>query len=96
MPSLALRQDCTGCGACAYRCPKHCIHMEADKIGVAYPRIDDSACVDCHVCEKVCPIITPNLLMETRKCYAAWNNDEDERSKCVRRNCHSYISRSFD
>lgn len=51
MPSLALRQDCTGCGACAYRCPKHCIHMEADKIGVAYPRIDDSACVDCHVCE---------------------------------------------
>ena len=80
MPSLALRQDCTGCGACAYRCPKHCIHMEADKIGVAYPRIDDSACVDCHVCEKVCPIITPNLLMETRKCYAAWNNDEDERS----------------
>lgn len=51
--------------------------MEADRIGVVYPRIDDLACVNCHTCEKVCPIITLNLLVEIRKYYAL-NNNEDE------------------
>lgn len=47
MPSFALHQNCTSCGV-PHRCPKYCIHMEADKVGVVYPRIDDSVCADCH------------------------------------------------
>lgn len=33
-------KDCTGCGLCAARCPKHCIEMKPGFLGHLYPVID--------------------------------------------------------
>ena len=54
---LADQSLCTGCGACAARCPKHCISMRENAVGIVLPVIDTTACIGCHTCEKACPIL---------------------------------------
>lgn len=49
------KHDCCGCEACAQRCPKQCIAMRADHEGFLYPEVDMSHCINCGLCEKVCP-----------------------------------------
>ncbi len=57
MIQLSDKKDCCGCSACVQRCPKQCIRMVEDYEGFLYPQIDTSRCIDCGLCEKVCPII---------------------------------------
>ena len=54
------KKDCCGCTACASACPKNCIKMIEDNEGFKYPQLDKALCVDCGLCEKVCPIINTN------------------------------------
>lgn len=49
------KQHCCGCVACVQRCPKHCISLQEDAEGFLYPKVDLSLCIDCGLCEKVCP-----------------------------------------
>ena len=76
---LAAPDVCTGCGACAFRCPKHCIEMRENEIGIVLPVVDTSECIECHSCEKVCPILNKVDSCKPTIAYAAWSNDEDER-----------------
>lgn len=50
------KHDCCGCGACVQACPHSCISMHADKEGFLYPESDPGKCVNCNLCEKVCPV----------------------------------------
>lgn len=50
------KKRCTGCGACVWKCPKQCITWNIEELGFRYPVIDMSECVNCGVCENVCPI----------------------------------------
>ena len=71
------KEDCCGCGACAQRCPKHCISMVEDNEGFLYPKVDTSLCIDCGLCERVCPIINKKDARIPLEVYAAKNpNDE--------------------
>ena len=76
---LAGHEECTGCGACAFKCPKQCILMQEDRIGVVYPVIDTTTCIECHSCEKVCPVLNEVDSREAVAAYAAWSSDEEER-----------------
>lgn len=49
-------QSCTGCGACASVCPKHCVAMNEDAEGFLRPSVDESFCISCGACAKVCPV----------------------------------------
>lgn len=49
--------DCSGCTACATVCPAQCIDIYTDREGFKYPRTDPSQCINCNLCNKVCPII---------------------------------------
>ena len=51
------KKDCCGCGACMNACPHKCIDMVPDEEGFLYPFVDATKCVNCNLCEKVCPII---------------------------------------
>lgn len=75
------KYDCCGCGACAQRCPHNAIELTQDNEGFLYPQIDESICIDCGLCERVCPIINQELPSEPIKTFAAKNNDENIRQQ---------------
>lgn len=79
MVELANRNVCTGCGACAYVCPKHCISMKENDYGVIYPVVNDIECVGCNKCRSFCPILNEVQSKYPLKVYAAWSSDIDER-----------------
>lgn len=66
---------CCGCGACAQSCGKNAIAMAQDANGFLYPQVDESACVDCGLCKKACPVLN-NKKQPLGKAYAAMAADE--------------------
>ncbi len=70
-------EHCTGCGACVQHCPKQCISWKAGEFGFRYPIIDEKTCIDCHLCEKVCPIDKELKKPEDQKVYAVVNSDKE-------------------
>ena len=53
--------------------------MQEDKEGFLYPFVDMDKCVDCGLCERVCPILNTTSQKETLQILASYNSDEDER-----------------
>lgn len=45
---------CTGCMKCKNLCPQNAIHIERNKEGFDYPKIDLTKCVDCEICRTEC------------------------------------------
>ncbi len=73
-------KDCCGCSACVQRCPKHCISLIEDNEGFFYPKVNVNACIDCGLCEKVCPMLNrSNDMRKPIEVYAAKNRDEEIR-----------------
>ncbi len=50
-------ENCCGCEACVQKCPKSCIVMAEDREGFLYPQINKEDCIDCGLCERVCPLL---------------------------------------
>lgn len=76
---LQTKKDCCGCAACMQKCPKKCISFFEDNEGFTYPEIDNAVCVDCGICEKVCPVLNQQASKMPIKIYAIKNNDEVQR-----------------
>ena len=49
------KEHCTGCGACLSLCAQSAITMQTDEEGFDYPFINQTTCVDCGLCQRVCP-----------------------------------------
>lgn len=75
------KHTCCGCSACASICPKHCISMQEDGEGFLYPIVNESQCVDCGECERVCHELHPYGERSPIKVLAAVNTDEDVRMR---------------
>lgn len=73
------KSDCCGCEACVQRCPKRCISLHRDQEGFLYPLVDESICIDCGLCERVCPVINQGEPLKPLVAYAAKNQDESVR-----------------
>lgn len=54
MIHIARPQDCCGCTACFSICNHDAIIMKSDVLGFLYPEVDDSKCIKCGLCLKVC------------------------------------------
>ena len=76
MIQIVNKEDCVGCGACVQRCPKECITLREDAEGFLYPEADASVCVECGLCEKVCPVLHPGESRQPLMASAAVNGDE--------------------
>ena len=81
MINITDKHNCCGCSACASICPKHCITMQADNEGFLYPKVNETDCIDCGLCEKVCHELHPFEERKPQKVYAAINKDEEVRLK---------------
>lgn len=79
MITITDKSQCCGCSACVPRCPKQCISMQMDNEGFLYPQVDTTKCVDCHLCEKVCPVINQDEARTPLNVYAAKNSDDEVR-----------------
>lgn len=73
--------QCSGCSACEQRCPRQCISLKEDQEGFMYPFVDIENCIDCGLCEKVCPIINQGEPRFPLKVFAAKNKNEEIRLK---------------
>ena len=72
-------KDCCGCEACAQVCTKKCISLHRDEKGFLYPQVREESCIDCGLCEKVCPVLHPSEAKEPQRIYASRNVNESER-----------------
>lgn len=57
MIQITDKVNCCGCNACGDICPKQAISFKTDIEGFWYPEVDMQKCIDCGLCEKVCPIL---------------------------------------
>lgn len=78
MISIIKKEDCCGCSACVQICPKQCISFREDEEGFCYPVVD-SGCIDCGLCERVCPLLSQNEPQTPSQVYAAYNQNLEER-----------------
>lgn len=62
---------CTACGVCSTVCPKGCISFEVGNNGHVHPKIDQSKCIDCNKCRRVCPSINEFGSSVPSECFAA-------------------------
>lgn len=67
MINIINKVDCCGCQACGDACPKGSISFHTDEEGMWYPKVNLDTCIDCHLCEKVCPIINRTKNEENSK-----------------------------
>ena len=75
------KKNCCGCGACVQVCPKHCVSLFEDDEGFLYPQTQVDICVNCHLCEQVCPVLETRKGTAPLHTYAVKNRNDDIRLK---------------
>lgn len=60
MINIVDKTKCSGCSACYSACPKNCISMAEDEEGFLYPKVNKDDCINCGLCNKVCPLVEHN------------------------------------
>lgn len=82
MLSFIDKIDCCGCNACGDICSHNAISFIDDNEGFWYPHVDMELCIDCGLCEVVCPIISNQikiLRFEKPIVYGAFSKNEEIR-----------------
>ena len=59
--------DCCGCTACYSICKHNAINLRTDSKGFIYPQFDEVQCIDCGLCNNVCPIVNAEKRNENFK-----------------------------
>ncbi len=76
MIEILNKEHCVGCEACVVKCPRGCISFNEDSEGFRYPKVDMKLCIDCSICQRVCPVINQEPNREPLATYGAKHRDE--------------------
>lgn len=80
MITIKDKSQCCGCWACENICPKNCISMKEDNEGFRYPEVNTKICIECGLCEKICPIQnTPHNNNEITDSYVIQHKNNEIR-----------------
>lgn len=85
---------CTGCKACIDKCVKDAISIK-DDLDSFNAVIDESKCIDCGACHKVCPNNTPVELKKQLSWHQGWANEKEEREKSSSGGFATVLSKEF-
>lgn len=84
-----------GCAACYSACPVKCIVMQPDEEGFLYPESSD-ACIECKLCEKVCPMNKEKSTSSYhKKAFAAITKDKSIWKRSTSGGAFSEIVRNY-
>lgn len=78
---LKSEKNCTGCMACVALCPKAAISATYSEFGYRIPMVDNSKCVQCGLCVKVCRATLTPQNSSVNDAYIAYNTNDDMRLK---------------
>lgn len=95
MINITNKVDCCGCNACGDICGKHAISFVTDNEGFWYPEVNRELCVDCGLCDKVCPIQNKANHVERYaepNVFAAYAKDETIRLDSTSGGIHSMLA----
>lgn len=81
MIEIKEKKSCCGCFSCLQRCPKKCISFYEDEEGFLYPKVNLDLCIDCGLCENVCPVLHQSKEKVPIAVYAAKNPDDQIREQ---------------
>ena len=98
MINIQNKVDCCGCNACGDACPKQAITFKTDNEGFWYPEVDMVKCIDCGLCEKVCPIQHKANHVERYSdpnVFAAYTKDETIRLDSTSGGIHSMLAQKM-
>ena len=73
------KSSCNGCGICSLMCPVNAIKMVEDNEGFFYPQIDQSKCIHCNKCRRVCSNVNNGVNLNLA--YMARLTDKEELKK---------------
>lgn len=79
MRKICEEQLCSGCGVCTNICPRNCITLKENSLGIKVPVINLDECINCDMCKKVCP--QNNIVNKSKplKCYASYTKEYKNR-----------------
>ena len=77
MVTLDSHEKCTGCGASYHACPQQAIYYYDDEEGFPTPQIDKDKCIECGICNNICPSVHMPKTQNTIQAYAAQMIDKD-------------------
>lgn len=76
MKQVCETDSCYGCCACYNVCPKKAISLDRDDYRNLTPFIDEKDCIDCGLCQKVCPALNETKFQKPLQVYAAVAKNE--------------------
>lgn len=71
---------CSGCGACTQVCKHNALEMQPDNEGFLYPALDSQKCIQCGLCDKICPMVSENHqenINQNHSAYLATSRNKD-------------------
>ena len=70
---------CSGCHSCYNVCTQNAIIMMEDQEGFLYPKIDQSKCIQCGLCQKVCKVMECKNIEENVQAFSCVNKNDEIR-----------------
>ena len=96
---LAPTSSCTACMACIDACHQEALRFEVNRDGFFQINADRDKCIECGLCSKVCPVISPCGVaredIANSKPYAAWCEDNDLRNKSASGGAFAAVAKEF-
>lgn len=94
MKYVCKENSCTGCMACADKCPKNAIIIK-DEYDHLNAVINETLCIGCNACHQVCQNNNPPELTAVKKWFQGWSESPEIRAASSSGGAAAAISKCF-